>query len=340
MNRRKFLVTGGGGFLGRALALRLLRDGHEVHSLSRKAYSELEAAGVHHHQADLSLPLNDLEAVFAGTECVFHTAAKVEMWGSYREFFEVNVIGTRNLMIHSRRAGVPKFIYTSSPSVIAHGRDLCGVSEDIPYPGHFEALYPMTKAIAEQEVLAANGTDGLKTLSLRPHLIFGPGDTNLVPTITARARQGRLMQVGSGRNIADFTFIDDCVSAHICAMEALGRNPDAAGRSFFISQGEPVLMWQWINEVLERSGLPPVRRKISRRSAMFLAVLSELVVRLLPGEREPLLTRFLVSEMSTSHYFNIEAAKRELGYSPRFSMREAMDITFPSGVSDSPGHSG
>ncbi len=327
MNHKKFVITGGGGFVGRALGLCLREKGHEVHSISRREHPGLREAGILHHQIDLGDLNESSRPIFEGADTVFHTAAKVEMWGQYAEFFRVNVEATRRIMKMCESCGVPKLVYTSSPSVIASGKDLCGVDEGTPYPSKYEACYPETKAMAEQEVLAAC-SERLKTLSLRPHLIFGPGDTNLIPTIVERARQGRLVQVGSGKNRVDFTFIKDCVQAHICASEALDANPGARGRPFFISQGEPVLMWEWINEVLVRSGLSPLRRKVPASAALILGALSEELVKILPGKREPFLSRFLVSEMCTSHYFNIEAARKELGYSPEYTMRDAMDLTF------------
>jgi nucleoside-diphosphate-sugar epimerase len=166
-------------------------------------------------------------------------------------------------------------------------------------------------------------------VALRPHLIFGPGDNHFVPTILERARAGRLVQVGAGDNLTDLTYIDDCVQAHLLAMEALDLSPACRGKSYFISQGEPVPMWRWIGEVLSRSGLPAISRRIPAGLAMALAQTLEWGSRLIPGSPEPLLSRFLVSQMATSHYFNISAAGRDLSFYPRFSMREAMDLTFP-----------
>ncbi|NMC62645.1 MAG: NAD-dependent epimerase/dehydratase family protein, partial [SAR324 cluster bacterium] len=271
----KFIVTGGGGFLGKALSLRLKSLGLEVHSISRNPYPELLEAGIVHHQADLSDDLRGLRSVFEGASALFHTAAKVDMWGLYEDFYRANVQATKNLLEMCKETKLSKFIYTSSPSVIANGNDLCGVDESMPYPEHFEALYPATKAMAEKEVLLANGRGGLRTIALRPHLIFGPGDTNLMPTIIERARSGRLIQVGDGTNKVDFTYIEDCVEAHIKAADALDKNPQAGGRAYFISQGEPIKMWDWINEVLTRSGLPPLSRKISFKLAYFIGGLSE-----------------------------------------------------------------
>jgi 2-alkyl-3-oxoalkanoate reductase len=190
------------------------------------------------------------------------------------------------------------------------------------------AYYPQTKAMAEREVLAANGQNGLYTISLRPHLIFGPGDERFVPTILKRARAGRLVQIGNGENLVDFTYIDDCVQAHLRALLALDENPYARGKAYFISQGNPVKLWWWIGEVLKRNKAPEIKRRISKNVATVIAGGLELACRALPSYPEPRLTRFLVSEMATHHYFNITRAREELGYQPTCSVKEALARTF------------
>jgi nucleoside-diphosphate-sugar epimerase len=322
---KTYVVSGGGGFVGRALALWLVRSGHRVVTLARSAYPELVTHGILHHQVDLSTPPEVWGHLCRGADGFFHVAAKVDMWGRREDFFAANVTATRNVLAVCRREGIRKLVFTSSPSVVADGTDLCGIDESYPYPAHHEAYYPETKAIAEREVLAA--TD-LWTVALRPHLIWGPGDTNLLPTIVERARAGRLVQIGTGSNRVDITYIDDCVSAHLCALEALEHTPACRGRAYFISQGEPVELWRWINEVLAANGLPPVTRRVSRRVATGIASVAEFLARLRGGEKEPLLTRFLVAEMATSHYFDISAARRLLGYTPRFSVAAGMAETF------------
>ncbi len=320
-----YVITGGGGFLGKALALRLRALGHEVRTVARGTYPELAAAGIQHTQLDLAAPGSALTDLCRGAEAVFHVAAKVDMWGEYHEFFQANVVGTRHVLDACRAAQVPYLIFTSSPSVIADGKDLCGIDESYPYPRHYEAFYPQTKAQAEQEVLNEGLRGGVRTVALRPHLIFGPGDTNLIPSILRRAGAGKLMQVGEGKNRTDLCYIEDCVEAHLCALRALKRNAALSGKVYFISQGEPVNLWDWVNEVLDRARLAPVRKKVSKKLAMFLAGILEKVCRLLPGNPEPRFTRFLVSEMATSHYFDISAAKRDLGFVPHFTVSEGME---------------
>jgi len=329
---KRYLVTGGGGFVGKALCKELRRQGYSVLSLSRGKYPDLEAAGVHTKQVDIGSNLDSWVGLFEGVDGVFHTAAKVDMWGDYKGFYETNVLGTRNILSACRRAGVRNLVFTSSPSVIHTGSDLVNVDESIPYPEHYHAFYPQTKAQAEQEVLASDQSGTLRTVALRPHLIWGPNDTNLIPTIVERARLGRLTRIGAGENLVDLTFIDDCVNAHILAMKALENTPEVVGgNAYFISQGDPVKMWGWIDEVLAAHHIPPVRKAISKGVASAIGAVMEVVAKASSpfGLRiKPLLTRFLVSEMSTHHYFNISRARQDLGYVPSCSISEAMKKTF------------
>ena len=324
----KVIVTGGGGFVGKALCRRLCTLGYEVVSIARHDYPELRGMGVHTNQFDLSQNGELFAHLFKDVHAVFHTASKVDFWGRYDDFFRSNVIATRNVMEACRKHNVSKLIYTSSPSVIADGNDHLGVNETFPYPSKHAAFYPATKAITEREVLAANSPD-FSTISLRPHLIWGPGDRHLVPRILKRASAGRLIRIGNGHNVVDFCYIDDCVQSHILALHAL-EDHRAGGQAYFITQGEPTKFWSWIDEVLLRNNLSPVTRSLPLKVAKTAAAVFERAARCLPGQPEPLLTRFLVSQMSCSHYFDISKAKRDLGYSPLYSITEAMDLTFGS----------
>lgn len=323
------LVTGGSGFVGSALCRRLHSLGHEVVALSRRPSEALAAAGIASLPHDLAAPSSGrtLAAVCAGVDCVFHTAAHVKMWGPRRAFVAGNIEATERVIAACREAAVPRLVFTSSPSVVATSAGLRGVDESQPYPSHYEAFYPETKAAAERAVLAAHGSS-LRTIALRPHLIFGPGDTNLVPTILGRARAGRLVQVGDGMNLVDLTFIDDCVTAHLLAAAALDERPEAGGRAYFISQGTPVRLWDWIARVLELHGVAPVRRRISAGLARLLATAAEVTWRTCRFGSDPPLTRFLAEEMATDHYFDISAARRELGFVPSVSVVEATERSF------------
>lgn len=319
----KVVVTGGGGFVGRALCQRLIEAGVQVSSIARGDYPELRRLGVKCFKEDLSRPSKAFLDIFQSATAVFHTAAKVDMWGRYRDFYAVNVEGTKNVIAACQAQSVKCLVFTSSPSVIARGTDLRGVDESLPYPERYNAYYPQTKAAAEQLVLASNSAS-LFTCALRPHLIWGPGDTNLIPTVLARARAGRLVKIGSGNNQVDFSYIDDCVQAHMCACEALLKNPEARGLAYFISQGDPLGLWDWIDRILQIHGLDAVKRSINPKLAGVLATILETGARIIPGFT-PLLTRFLVEEMATDHYFNINRAKKLLGYQPAYTMQQAFE---------------
>lgn len=324
---KQYLVTGGGGFLGAALCRAIVNNSNSVVALCRGDYPELRNLGIKIFRHDLRNPIENSLDEYGHFEGVFHTASKVEMWGPYQSFFDTNVIGTRNVINFCLQNKIPNLVYTSSPSVIADGKHTSGIDESYPYPTSHMAPYPATKAIAEREVLAAN-SDTLYTISLRPHLIWGPGDRHLVPTIINRAKSGRLVQVGNGENLVDTSFIEDCVEAHLLAMNALSTNPKSRGRAYFVSQGQPVKLWDWINNILALKNLPPVTRRIPAGLAKFIGKLCEIGVSIVPGNREPFLTQFLASQMSSDHYFNISAAKRDLGYQPKFSIEQALKATF------------
>jgi nucleoside-diphosphate-sugar epimerase len=258
-----------------------------------------------------------------GCEVVFHVAAKAGIWGPYAEYHRSNVEGTRNVIAACRARGIRRLVFTSSPSVIFDGRDMEGVDESVPYPRHYEAAYPATKAEAERLVRAADGDD-LATVSLRPHLIWGPEDNHLIPRLLAKARAGRLRRIGRRCNLVDSTYVDDAAEAHLLAADRLAPGSPIAGKVYFISQGEPWPVWDLINRMLEAAQLPPVTRTVPPALAHLAAAVCEGVSRALRLQDEPPLTRFLVREMSSAHWFNIDAARRDLGYQPSISIEEGI----------------
>lgn len=313
----KALVTGGGGFLGSAIVRRLVQRGATVRSFSRGSYPELSALGVEVYQGDIADVMSVSQAA-AGCDILFHVAAKAGLGGRYRDYYRTNVQGTESVLAACRRHGIRRLVYTSSPSVVFDGRDMEGVDEAVPYSRHFEAHYPRTKAIAEQMVLQANGPD-LATVALRPHLIWGPGDNHLLPRLLARARAGRLRRIGRPIKLIDAVYIDNAADAHLLAADRLSPGAPIAGRAYFITQGEPLPLWDLVNRILAAAHVPPVERSIPYPLAYTAAWLLEGLYALLPLGEEPPLTRFLVRELATAHWFNIDAARRDLSYEPKVS---------------------
>jgi nucleoside-diphosphate-sugar epimerase len=316
------LVTGGGGFLGKAIVTRLIARGDAVTSFARGDYPELHALGVNVKQGDLT----DSDAVKRaadGCDIVFHVAAKPGIWGPYQEYYRTNVVGTENVVTACRAGGIARLVFTSTPSVVFDGKDQEGIDESAPYPEHYHAFYPQTKAIAERLVLQAND-NRLATVALRPHLIWGPGDNHLVPRILARARAGMLRRVGRRANRVDCVYIDNAADAHLLAADRLAPGAPIAGKAYFISQGEPWPLWDLVNAILKAADLPPVTRTIAPSVAYAAGWAFEMTYRLLGLTGEPRMTRFLARELSTAHWFNIDAARRDLGYAPTVSIDEGL----------------
>jgi len=382
-NSSTTLVTGGTGFLGRRLVERLLAAGRTVTILGRTPAPDLQARGVRFIRASLD-DASAVQAACAGIATIFHTAAKVGVWGRYEDFYRTNVLGTRALLAGARKHGVARFVHTSTPSVVYNGHALADADESLPLTTTCPSPYPLTKAIAEREVLAANSAT-LRTVALRPHLIWGVGDPHLVPRVLARARAGRLRIVGNCQNRVDMVHVENAIDAHLLAEHALtichliddkipgskiahslskppsnchplddnlsglSATPDftaeqvlsvvnsgselsrralcplpfarnASGRAYFITNGEPVLLWDWINTLLCALGEPPVTRSISLRTATALGAVCETAWRFLPLRGEPPMTRFIAAELAKDHWFNLAAARRDLGYAPRITM--------------------
>jgi nucleoside-diphosphate-sugar epimerase len=243
-------------------------------------------------------------------------------------YVAVNRTGTELLLSTARSCGVNLFVFTSSPSVVFAGTDQRGIDESTPYDfgwmEKYRAFYSYSKAQAEQVVLAANSND-FRTTALRPHLIWGPRDSHLVPRLLQRARSGRLRRVGDGSNLVDITYVENAAAAHVQAADALAAHAALpAGKAYFISQGEPVSCWRWIDEILALVDLPPVTKHLSFRSASRIGGALEFAYRALHLKGEPPMTRFLASQLSTSHWFDISAARRDFGYEPKTSTADGM----------------
>jgi len=320
MKIKNAMVTGGGGFLGKAIVNKLLEKQISVTSFSRAFYPELEKKGVAQIQGDL-VSKTDVETALDKMDVVFHVAAKPGIWGPYETFFQANVTGTRNVISACLKNKVKQLIYTSSPSVIFDEFDMENVDESVSYPEKYLAPYPETKAMAEKLVKNAV-KKGLNAIIIRPHLIWGPEDNHLVPGIIRRAKS--LKRVGRKDDLVDTIYVDNAADAHILAFEKLLENPSLSGNVYFVSQDEPVSKWAMANAFLDAAGYPPIKGHISAKTAYIAGSIFEVVYRLFQIKKDPPMTRFAAKELATSHWFNISKAKEELGYRPRVSTEQGL----------------
>jgi len=320
----RVLVTGGGGFLGRAVCRRLAEAGHQVRALNRRPRPGPDAHGVEQRTGDIRCRA-DVLAAADGCDAVVHCAAMAGAWGPVAEYHAVNVLGTRHVLDACQELGVTRLVYTSSPSVVHNGTDLNGVDESAPYATRWTAPYPRTKALAERMVLAAN-SPRLATVALRPHIIWGPGDPHFLPRLADRARRGRLYLVGDASRLIDTVYIDNAADAHLLAVERLSPGAPIAGRPYFITQGDPRPIGEIVRALVAAAGGTPRPRPLPVAVARPLATAVESAYRLLGVRREPPLTRFLVEQFTTAHWFTIEAARRDLGYRPRVSIEEGLAV--------------
>lgn len=320
----RILVTGCSGFLGSEIVRQLIDRGDEVVGLSRRPVDDLVRMGMEHHRGDLT-DVDYVGRTISEIDCVIHTAAVAGVWGPWNHFFQNNVVASRRVLHACQQAGVESLVYTSSPSVTFDGSHQSGVDESVGYPDQWMCHYPHTKAIAEQEILAADQSGGLRTVSLRPHLIWGNGDPHLLPRVLDRARSGRLRIIGDGENVIDTVHVVNAASAHLAAVDSLAERPDgAAGRAYFIAQDEPVNCWQWISRLCERFDVPPPTKTISHRAAHAIGVACETAYRITRRSSEPPMTRFVAAQLAKDHYFDTSAAKTRLGYEPTVTLNQGL----------------
>ena len=324
MTRRplKVLVTGGGGFLGQAICRQLLAQGDTPVAFQRSEAKALAGTGVEERRGDVRRP-KDLLAAAEGCEAVIHTAAKAGAWGDPALYRAINVEGTQNVLDVCHALAIHRLVFTSSPSVAHAGGDIEGGDESLPYPDHYAAAYPQTKAAAEQLVMAASD-DQLKTVSLRPHLVWGPGDNQLLPRLMERARQGSLKLPGA-QKLIDAVYIDNAARAHLLALAALDNNPACHGRTYFISNDDPWPQAKLIGALLSAVGMEVNIKAIPAGVAQLAGLLAESWWRLRRRDDEPPVTRWAAEQLSTAHWYDISAARNDLGYEPLVSMTEGLE---------------
>lgn len=321
------LVTGSGGFLGFHIAEDLIRDGHKVTNFSRNHHKKLDSLKITTIKGDLS-KVEDIERALESEhfDAIIHVAAKVGMWGRYEDFYKINVQGTRDLIDLAKKHQVKKFIYTSSPSVVFGFDDLEGVNEEQPYPDHYLNSYAQTKAMGEKIVLENNSHDFL-TMALRPHLIYGEDDPNLIPRLVDARQKGRLKKVGDGENLVDVIYVKNASFAHLQALNCLkDEHSKIAGKAYFIGQEKPVKLWDFIDELLAIHGQPSVNKSISFKKAYMVGNLIEKGLSLTRVFNvHPPMTRFMACQLAKSHYFSHKKAEEDFNYSPKISIENSLD---------------
>ncbi len=319
---KKVLVTGAGGFLGLALVKLLLAKGIEVNALVRRDNAELSQMGVSIFKGDLT-DYTAVETAATGCDTVFHVASKAGVWGPEADYIASNITGTQHVIEACEKSAIARLIYTSTPSVIFSGKDEDGVDERAPYSSKPLNHYTATKIAAEKMVLAAN-SPSLLTTSLRPHLIWGPGDPHLIPRVISKAKAKRLALVGHQDKLVDTVYVDNAALAHYQAAVELTQGARCAGKAYFISNDQPVTMAKMLNDILDAAGLPPVRKRVSTGLAYSVGAILEAVYGALRIRKEPAMTRFVAKQLATSHWFDISAAKRDFNYEPKISMKQGM----------------
>lgn len=332
-------VTGAGGFLGSAICRFLLSSGIKVTGFARGEYPELAKLGVNMIQGDIA-DINAIINAMKGCELVFHVAAKAGVWGTKEQYFTPNVDGAKNIINACNRLGIENLVYTSTPSVTFAGEDENGVDESQPYAGVYLNYYAQSKAVAEQLVLAASNmthtqanndndkphVNDLKTVALRPHLIWGPKDPHLVPRVLERAKAGRLKLVGKTDKLVDTIYVDNAAYAHIlAAVELTEPKPRCLGKAYYISNDEPITMAAMLNKILACENLPPVSKRVPSNIAYAVGSILEWFYLILGKKEEPIMTRFVAKQLSTSHYFDISAAKEDFNYQPLISIDQGME---------------
>ncbi|MDR1435420.1 MAG: NAD-dependent epimerase/dehydratase family protein [Puniceicoccales bacterium] len=318
----KVLVTGGGGFLGCHIVELLQKRGISVRAIGRRKQPVLEARGVEFIRGDISFK-DDIDEAVRGVDVVFHVAGRAKMDMNYSAYYNTHVIGTRNVVNACKQYGVQKLIFTSTPAVVFDGKDLSGADESLPYQPRYHWYYTQTKALAEKYVLDNNSPE-FKTVALRPHLLLGEGDPHLMPKILKLVETGKLRIVGEGVNRVDITFVSNAAHAHLLAFDAL-ESGKACGKAYFIGQEKPIVLWEFINAIFEKLGLPAIDRKISFRRAYYWGMLSETFHKFFFRRRPPIMTRALAVALSKDHYFSHDRAREDLGYMPQITIEEGLD---------------
>lgn len=316
----RVLLTGSSSLLA-AHVVRLLHDrGDEVRVLQRNPSAVAAELGLTETLTDL-VNAEAVAAAVAEADCVVHLAARVGVVGTTQEFFETNVVGTRVVLDAARAAGVGRFVFVSSPSVAHSGSALAGRGTDPADPRHAKGLYSRTKAIAELRVLAAD-EPGFATIAVRPHLVWGPGDTQLIGRIISRAQSGRLALVAGGRPLIDTTYIDNAAEAVVAAVD---HAADGHGEAFIVSNGQPRTFAEIIERICSAASVPAPTRSYPTPVAWAAGAVAESVWSLTKRTDDPPMTRFLAGQLGTAHWFDLRRTEAVLRWAPGISLDEGFE---------------
>lgn len=325
-NQMTILVTGAGGFVGFRLVKVLSDFGFKVHTLQRGTYPELNLPNVTNFSGSLA-EKKTVELALSGVDAIFHVASKIGMWGDYQEFYQTNVEGTKDLATKAHTRGIKYFIYTSTPSVIFDRGDILGADESLPYPKTHLNFYGETKRLAEEYILKMASSDFI-TAAIRPHLIYGPGDKQLIPKVVKAHRDGRLKIIGDGNNLVDVSYIDNVIDAHLKLLLQMLRDPrPVLGKAYFIGQKKPVKLWDFTNTLMVGIGLSPVTKKVPVGLAYGIGHLMEIIFTLFRIKKiEPPMTRFVALQLGKSHYFSHKNAMADFGHEEMVSTEEGLQL--------------
>jgi sterol-4alpha-carboxylate 3-dehydrogenase (decarboxylating) len=319
------LVVGGSGFLGSALVDQLLRRGETVRVLDTRAYPYPQVESI---VGDIR-KIEDVERACAGVETVFQTASMVD-WGPRKRqlLYDVNVTGNQHVIAACQRSGVRRLIYTSSIDVVFDGYPIADGDESLPYPIKYLDDYGHTKALAEQDVIRANGQQGLATCSLRTAGIYGPGDRYRLPSILREAQRGKLVRLGDGHAKFNHVYVDNAAHAHVLATAALTASSPVAGQCYFITDYSATNFYDFFIPFLQALHYPAYTRTIPVLIAYVLATASEMLARWgFGGDRPPALTRYVVKSTCEDFSFTHAKAARDFGYEPIVSFEQAQAET-------------
>lgn len=327
---KRVLITGGGGFVGSHIVKQLRKRDIDCVVFGRNPYPQVAAMGAECVQGDIT-DVSSLLLATKNVDTVFHVAALAGIWGKWDDYYRINVTGTGNVLTACRKNGVRNCIYTSTPSVVFNGEDIIKGDESLPYGKKVLCHYAKSKIMAEKLVLESNSQE-LSTCAIRPHLVWGPGDPHLIPRLLARGRKKELKKVGSCKNLVDISYVENVATAHLLAAENLEKTGTAAGKAYFISQGDPVNLWDWVDELFVNFNIPAIEKRVPFAVAYLAGAILEGVHTIFALEKEPKMTRFLAEQLAKSHCFSMENAKNDLGYIPQISTEEGMERMCEKGL--------